>query len=78
VGTYRTLESQFRITRPIPVKYGLRIFDKERQDHSHWGPIDGSDNDEEPLAQTFKFGSDNGDTPDPDPDITIPTNEAEE
>jgi hypothetical protein len=28
------------------------------------------------LAQTFKFGSDHGDTP--DPDITIPQNEAEE
>jgi hypothetical protein len=53
-----------------PVKYGLRIFDEERQDRSRWGPIDGTPTNEEPLAQTFKFGSDRGDTPDPDIDIS--------
>jgi hypothetical protein len=51
-------------------KYGLRIFDEERQDRSRWGPIDGTSNHEEPLAQTFKFGSDQGDTPEPDIDIS--------
>jgi hypothetical protein len=75
-GLTEPSEGQYRITRPIPVKYGLRIFDEERQDRSWWGPLDRSTNNEEPLAQTFKFGSDHGDTP--DPDITIPQNEAEE
>jgi hypothetical protein len=69
-GITEPFDSQYRITRPIPVKYGLRIFDEERQDHSRWGPIDGSTDKEEPLAQTFKFGSDQGDTPDPDIDIS--------
>jgi hypothetical protein len=69
-GLTEPIEGQYRITRPIPVKYGLRIFDEERQDCSRWGPIDGTSNHEEPLAQTFKFGSDQGDTPDPDIDIS--------
>jgi hypothetical protein len=69
-GLTEPLEDKYRITQPIPVKYGLRIFDEERQDRSRWGPIDRGTNDEEPLAQTFKFGSDQGDTPDPDVDIT--------
>jgi hypothetical protein len=75
-GLTEPIEGQYQITHPIPVKYGLRIFDEERQDRSRWGPLDGSTNDEEPLAQTFKFGSNHRDTP--DPDITIPQNEAEE
>jgi hypothetical protein len=75
-GLTEPLEDQYQITCPIPVKYRLRIFDEERQDCSWWGPIDGSTNSEEPLAQTFKFGSDNRDTL--DPDITIPTNKTEE
>jgi hypothetical protein len=69
-GLTEPIEGQYRITRPIPVKYGLQIFDEERQDGSRWGPIDGTSNHEEPLAQTFKFGSDQGDTPDPDIDIS--------
>jgi hypothetical protein len=69
-GLTEPVEGQYRITRPIPVKYGLRIFDEERQDRSRWGPIDGATEGEEPLAQTFKFGSDEGDTPDPDIDIS--------
>jgi hypothetical protein len=64
------IEDKYQITCPIPVKYGLQIFEEERQDHSRWGPVDGTSNDEEPLAQTFKFGSDQGDTPDPDIDIS--------
>jgi hypothetical protein len=75
-GLTEPIEGQYQITHPIPVKYGLRIFDEERQDRSRWGPLDGSTNDEEPLAQTFKFGSNHWDTP--DPDITIPQNKAEE
>jgi hypothetical protein len=69
-GLTEPIEGQYRITCPIPVKYGLRIFNEERQDRSRWGPIDGTSNNEEPLAQTFKFGSDQGDTPDPDIDIS--------
>jgi hypothetical protein len=75
-GLTEPIEDKYRITRPIPVKYGLRIFDKERQDRSRWGPVDGTSNDEEPLAQTFKFGSDQGDTL--DPDIEISGNESKE
>jgi hypothetical protein len=69
-GLTEPVKGKYQITRPIPVKYGLRIFDEERQDRSRWGPIDGTSNSEEPLAQTFKFGSDQGDTPDPDIDIS--------
>jgi hypothetical protein len=69
-GLTEPIKDRYWITRPIPVKYRLRIFDKERQDCSRWGPVDGTSNDEEPLAQTFKFGSDQGDTPDPDIDIS--------
>jgi hypothetical protein len=69
-GLTEPTNGKYRITRPIPVKCGLRIFDEERQDRSRWGPIDGTSNNEEPLAQTFKFGSDQGDTPDPDIDIS--------
>jgi hypothetical protein len=69
-GLTEPSEGKYRITRPIPVKYGLQIFDKERQDRSRWGPIDGTTTNEEPLAQTFKFGSDQGDTPEPDIDIS--------
>jgi hypothetical protein len=74
-GLTEPIEDKFRVTRPAPIKYGLQIFDKERQEWSQWGPIDGTPEEDEPLAQTFKFGSDNGDTP--DPDIAIPANEAE-
>jgi hypothetical protein len=69
-GLTEPVEGQYRITRPIPVKYGLRIFDEERQDRSRWGPIDGTTENEETLAQVFKFGSDQGETPDPDIDIS--------
>jgi hypothetical protein len=67
---------QWGLTEPIPVKYGLRIFDEERQDCSRWGPIDGTPDNNKPLAQTFKFGSDHRDAP--DTDITIPANKLEE
>jgi hypothetical protein len=69
-GLTEPVEGQYRITRPIPVRYGLRIFDEERQDRSRWGPIDGTTEGEETLAQEFKFGSDQGETPDPDIDIS--------
>jgi hypothetical protein len=69
-GLTEPIKGRYRITQPIPVKYRLQIFDEERQDRSRWGPIDGTSSKEEPLAQTFKFGSDQGDTPDPDIDIS--------
>ena len=61
-------DNHFILKRAAPVWYGLQIFDKERTpDRSHWGPIDGTPNKEEPLKTNFKFGSDTGgDTPDPD------------
>jgi hypothetical protein len=37
----------FAIKRPAPVKLGLRIYDKERVDRSHWGPLDGEADEEE-------------------------------
>jgi hypothetical protein len=35
-GLTEPIEDQYRITHPIPVRYGLRIFDEERQDRSCW------------------------------------------
>jgi hypothetical protein len=76
-GLTDLIEGWHRITRPAPIKYGLRIFDEERTDRSRWGPIDGiNDEEEEPLASTFRFGTDDGDTP--DPDTVIPTSEIEQ
>jgi hypothetical protein len=76
-GLTDQIEGQHRITRPAPLKYGLQIFDKERTDQSRWGPIDRtSDEEEEPLAIQFQFGSDGGDTP--DPDTVIPSSEIEQ
>jgi hypothetical protein len=69
---------QYIITRPAPIKYRLRIFDEERTDRSRWGPTDGAnpDDEEEALVTTFRFGSEGGDTP--DPDIVIPSSELEQ
>jgi hypothetical protein len=76
-GLTEQIEGRYRITRPAPIKYGLRIFDEERTDRSRWGPIDRINNEEEePLASTFRFGSDGGDTP--DPDTVIPSSEIEQ
>jgi hypothetical protein len=53
-GLTDQIEGRYRITRPAPIKYGLRIFDEERTDQSRWGPIDRiNDKEEEPLASTF-------------------------
>jgi hypothetical protein len=53
-GLTEQIEGQYKITRPAPVRYGLRIFDKERTDRSRWGPIDRiNDKEEEPLASQF-------------------------
>jgi hypothetical protein len=50
-GLTEQIEGRYRITRPAPVRYRLRIFDKERTDQSGWGPIDGiNDEEEDPLA----------------------------
>jgi hypothetical protein len=77
-GPTTPIEDKFCIERPAPIRYSLHIFDEERQDRSRWGPIDGTkDTGEAPLV-SFKFGSDNGDTPDPDPDVPIPINKTEE
>jgi hypothetical protein len=76
-GITEQIEGWYRITRPAPIKYGLRIFDEERTDRSRWGPIDRiNDDEEEPLASTFRFGSEGGDTP--DPDTVIPSNDLEQ
>jgi hypothetical protein len=76
-GITEQIEGQYRITRPAHIKYRLRIFDEERTDRSRWGPIDGINNEEEePLATTFRFGSEGEDTP--DPDTVIPTSEIEQ
>jgi hypothetical protein len=76
-GITEQIEGRYRITRPAPIKYGLRIFDKERTDRSRWGPIDRTNNDkEEPLATTFRFGSEGSDTP--DPDTVIPSSKLEQ
>jgi hypothetical protein len=65
----------FAIERPVPIKLGLRIYDEERVDRSHWGPLDGEEDKEEEQPQTiFKFGSDNTDTP--DKNIKIPATDA--
>ena len=64
-GLTHKKDDHFVLERPAPIQYGLRIFDEERTpDRSHWGPIDGTPNEEESLSDT------GGDTP--DPDITIP------
>jgi hypothetical protein len=75
-GLTHLIEDKFKITWPAPTTYGLQIFDKERQDCSRWGPIDGVPDDNEPLVENFKFRSDQGDTP--DPDINIANTEARE
>ena len=60
------------------MRYGLRIFDKERtQDRSQWGPLDGTPDEDEAPNPQFKFRSEaGGDTP--DPDIVIPQSPEEE
>jgi hypothetical protein len=77
-GLVEQTGSQYTITRPAPVKYGLRIFDEERTDRSRWGPTDGAnpDDEEENLVTTFRFGSEGGDTP--DPNTVIPSSELEQ
>jgi hypothetical protein len=75
-GLTEPVEDKFHIERPAPIKYGLRIFDEERQDRSRWGPINGTRDKEEVPLTAFKFGSNNGDTP--DTDVDIPANETEE
>ena len=71
-----TPEGTIRVRRPAPIELGLRIFDEERVDRSQWGPIDGTIPPEETPAPQFRFGSDNGDTP--DPDLQIPATDKSE
>ena len=66
-----TPEGTIRVCRPAPIELGLRIFDEERVERSQWGPRDGTTLPEEAPAPIFRFGSDNGDTPDPDLQIPI-------
>ena len=77
-GCTHPKKDKFVLERPAPARYGLRIFDEERtQDQSHWGPIDGTPDEEEAPDPQFKFGSETGaDTP--DPDIIIPRSQKEE
>jgi hypothetical protein len=51
-GLTDQIEGRYRITRPAPLKYGLRIFDEERTDRSRWGPIDRVNDEEEELLAT--------------------------
>ena len=71
-----TPEGTIRVRRPAPLELNLRIFDEERVDRSQWGPRDGTTLPEEAPASQFRFGSDNGDTP--DPDLQIPATEKSE
>ena len=74
----RASDSRFEIYRPAPIDHGLRIYEEERTwDRSQWGPIDGTMDPEEGIS--FQFGSDNENTPEPEPeDVSIPTvNQAE-
>ena len=77
-GCTHPKKDKFVLERPAPVRYRLRIYDKERtQDRSCWGPIDGTPNEEEGPDPQFKFRSEaGGDTP--DLDIDIPKSQKEE
>ena len=66
-----TPEGTVRVRQPAPIELGLRIFDEERVDRSQWGPRDGTPLPEETPAPQFRFGSNNGDTPDPDLQIPV-------
>ena len=71
-----TPEGPIRVRRPAPIELNLRIFDEERVDRSQWGPRDGALLSKETPAPQFRFGSDNGDTP--DPDLQIPATDKSE
>ena len=71
-----TPEGTIRVRRPAPIELNLRIFDEERVDRSQWGPRDRTTIPEEIPAPQFRFGSDNGDTP--DPDLQIPATDKSE
>ena len=71
-----TPEGTIKVCRLAPIELNLRIFDKEQVERSQWGPRDGTTLPEEAPAPQFRFGSDNGDTP--DPDLPIPTTEKSE
>ena len=79
---YPAKEGGFRLERPAPLTYGLRIWEHERAERSQWGPIDGDPEEDDTFAPNFvpptqfRFGSDKGETP--DPDIEIPTTERAE
>ena len=66
-----TPEGTIRVHRPAPIELGLQIFDEEWVERSQWGPRDGTTLPEETPAPHFRFGSDNGDTPDPDLQIPV-------
>ena len=66
-----TPEGTIKVCRPAPIELGLQIFDEEQVERSQWGPRDGAIIPEETPAPLFQFGSDNGDTPDPDLQIPI-------
>ena len=77
-GCTHAKKDKFVLERPAPVRYRLRIFDKERtQDRSCRGPLDGTPDEDETPDTKFKFRSKaGGDTP--DPDIIIPRSQKEE
>ena len=66
-----TPEGTIRVHWPAPIELGLRIFDEEWVERSQWGPRDRATLPEETPAPLFWFGSNHGDTPDPDLQIPI-------
>ena len=76
-GCTHPKKDQFVFEQPAPARYRLRIFDKERTpDRSHWGPLDGSPDEEEIPDPRFKFGSKAGEDT-PDPNVVIPKSQQE-
>ena len=70
-------ETTYRVTRPAPIEYGLRIYDEERVERSQWGPIDGQPEEEESVVPTLRFGSDQAEDTGDD-EVQIPATDAAE
>ena len=66
-------EGGIYVNKPAPMYLGLQIYDEERADQSQWGPRDGISIEEDTAVPAFQFGSDQGDTL--DPDLQIPDSE---
>src|ERR1700677_3718252 len=62
-------DGYYHVERPAPIKYGLRIYDKECVDRSRWGPTD-LDSDEEDVV-TPDSTSTKAQSPGPPDDINV-------